>query len=87
MTNSSTRRIELAVPPKGARYSWPTYRLTEEHLLAAFKAIHGSPMTRREKVHAKWFAEYLMRARSSARAADWQAAERAKEARRKKRSR
>lgn len=78
---TSTRRIELAVPPKGARYSWPTYRLTEEHLLAAYKAIHGMPMTRNEKVHATWFAEYLMRARGAAAAADWQAAERAKESR------
>jgi hypothetical protein len=72
----STSRVEIAVPPKGARYAWPTYRLTDAHLIAAHKAIYGSPMTPLEKRLAKWVAEHLMRARGSALAADWQAAER-----------
>jgi hypothetical protein len=66
-----SRRIELAVPPKGTRTEWPTYRLTEADLVLLMKACtngRGSyhpafTFTTQEKRRLSWLHEYLARAR------------------------
>lgn len=68
-----SRRIELAVPPKGARTEWPTYRLTEEDLILLMKACTNGRNVHRpaftfdtwEKRRLAWLHEYLARARQS----------------------
>jgi hypothetical protein len=68
-------RIEIAVPKKRTVTHWPTRKLTPDHCIAAFKAIVGQPMTRREKRLARNVADALIDARSKQRALDWLDAE------------
>jgi hypothetical protein len=78
-------RIELAVPKKGTRTNWPTWKLTDDHCVAAFKAIivalspsarKGPGMTRREKRLARNVAELLVIAFRHRQARDWLDSER-----------
>ena len=68
-----SRRIEIAIPPKGSRYDWPTYRLTEADLVLLMKACTNArfidaptfDFTPAEKRRFAWLHEYLARARGS----------------------
>lgn len=68
---ASGYRIELAMPKRRTVTHWPTWKLTDDHCVAAFKAILGQPVTRREKRLARNVAEMLITAARRRAARDW----------------